>query len=173
MRGLWSAFLVALVACGGTHEGAPAEGRGSAACRIWQDSVCDWADRCGALTREDCDAEFQGVTCRSDGIAMKCSAEFEDASCRGIPMGCGIDDVADPAPAAKACDRLTNLICERSVECGISATQGDCLNEGAVDCSRSVAFKLGFEKCVDRVEALDCEVMVVPPICESVIIAKP
>jgi hypothetical protein len=51
MRKLWGAIVVALVACGGGRE-TPTEGRGTAACRIWQDSVCDWADRCEALTRD-------------------------------------------------------------------------------------------------------------------------
>lgn len=174
MRRLCGALAVALMACGGSREPAPTEGRGSVACRVWQDSVCDWAVRCEALERKACDQQFQAVTCRSDEIATKCSNAIEEATCRGIPSGCGIDDVADPAPAARACDALTNLICERSVECGISSSQEACLNEAPmIDCSRSVAFTLGYEECIDSAEQVECDVFVVPQICDSVIIARP
>jgi hypothetical protein len=171
MRELWGAIAVALVACGGGRE-TPDEGRGTAACRIWQDSVCDWADRCEALTRDACDEQFQGVICRSDDMANTCSREFDAANCQTVPPRCGLDEVADPTPAAKACDVLTSLICKRSVKCGISASEAECLAAEPIDCSLSVAFKLDYETCVSRVEKLDCDVLVLPDICQSVIISK-
>ncbi len=172
MRELRGAIVVvALVACGGGRE-TPTEGRGSAACRIWQDSVCDWADRCEALTRDACDEQFQGVTCRSDETAKECSRQFDSASCQTLPPRCGLDAIADPAPAAKACAALTSLICKRSAMCGTSTTEEECLTRESVDCSRSLAFKLDYETCIDEVEKLQCDVLVIPEICESVIIAR-
>jgi len=172
MRELCGAFVVvALVACGGSRE-TPTEGRGSAACRIWQDSVCDWADRCEALTREACDEQFQGVTCRSDDAAKECSRQFDGASCQVVPPRCGLDAIADPAPAAKACAALTSSVCERSVTCGYSETEEDCLKRESVDCSRSIAFKLDYETCLDEIDTVKCDVFVIPEICASVIIAR-
>jgi hypothetical protein len=171
MRVLWGAIAVALVACGGGRE-TPTEGRGTAACRIWQDSVCDWADRCEALTRDDCDEQFQGVVCRSDDMANKCTREFDGASCQTVPPRCGLDEVADPTPATKACAALTSLICKRSVKCGVATSESECLAAEPIDCSLSVAIKLDYETCIDRVEKLDCDVLVLPDICQSVIISK-
>jgi hypothetical protein len=171
MRRLWGAFVVALVACGGGRD-TPTEGRGTAACRIWQDSVCDWAIRCEAqITREACDDQFQGVTCRSDAMANTCSKQFDSAGCQSLPPNCGMDEVADPAPAAKACDNLTGLICKRSVTCGLFESEEACFNESKIDCSLSIAFTLDYEACIADVEKQECDVMVVPQICDSVIIA--
>lgn len=171
MRELWGAFFVALVACGGGRD-TPTEGRGSAACRIWQDSVCDWADRCEALTRDACDEQFQAVTCRSDEQARECSRQFDAAGCTSLPPRCGLDAIADPAPAAKACAMLTSAICKRSAMCGLSESEEACLEREGVDCSRSIAFTLDYETCIEEVEQLECEVLLIPEICESVIIAK-
>jgi hypothetical protein len=171
MRELWGALIVALVACGGGRE-TPTDGRGTAACRIWQDSVCDWAIRCEAsFTREACDDQFQGATCRSDDKANACSKQFDGAGCQSVPPNCSLDDVADPAPAAKACDALTRLICERSVTCGQFTSEDACVNESKIDCSRSIAFTLDYEECIDDVKQLECDVLVVPEICDSVIVA--
>src|SRR5262245_33544418 len=127
---------VALVACGGSARDTPEAGRGTAACRQWQDSVCDWAVRCQALDREDCDAQFQGVTCKSDEVARKCAANWDDATCVSTPERCDLDTIADPAPAARACNTLTEEFCQRSTDCGITATEADCLSSESVDCSR-------------------------------------
>jgi hypothetical protein len=171
MRELWSAMVVALVACGGGRD-VPTEGRGTAACRIWQDSVCDWAVRCQALTRELCDEQFQGVTCRSDEAANQCARNFDSAGCNTLPPRCGLDAIADPAPAAKACAALTSAVCKHDVTCGYSETEEACLTRESVDCSRSIAVKLDYETCIDEVENLQCDTQAIPDICRSVIIAR-
>jgi hypothetical protein len=174
MRELWGAFAVALVACGGAAaRQTPEEGRGTAACRQWQDSVCDWATRCQALDREDCDAQFQGVTCRSDEAAAKCASAFDKSGCDRTPSRCGLSEIADPTPAERACDELTETFCRRSVECGISATEDDCLDREEVDCSRSVAYRLEYESCLDQIEEIECQIVRLPQICEAVIISSP
>ena len=173
MRELWGAFAVALVACGGVAaRQTPLEGRGSAACRQWQDSVCDWATRCQALERADCDAQFQGVTCKSDEIAMQCASAFDKSGCNGLPPRCGLSAIADPAPAESACEELTGHFCRRSVECGISATEQDCLAREEVDCTRSVAVRLEYETCIDEIEAIECQIVRLPQVCEAVIISS-
>jgi hypothetical protein len=178
MRELWGAFAVALVACGGGRE-TPTEGRGTAACRIWQDSVCDWADRCeSALTREKCDVEYQGVVCRSDDMANQCARAFDSANCQAVPAWCGLDEIADPAPAAKACGALRSLMCRRSITCGASTTEAACMKANPIDCSLAIAFTLDYESCIDSVQMVDCDVLVpegtlVPPeLCLPVIVSK-
>lgn len=178
MREVWGVCAaVALVACSGLSgeddRDTPDEGRGTAACRQWQDSVCDWAVRCQALEREECDSQFQGVTCRSDTSAKQCAEAWDRASCFQTPPSCSLDSIADPGPAARACDALTEHFCERSTECGISVSEDACLDAEQVDCSRSVAYRLDYETCIDRIEEIDCEQVRLPAICESVIISRP
>jgi len=174
MRELWGACAVALLACTAatSTRQTPVEGRGSAACRQWQDSVCDWATRCQALPREDCDAQFQGVICKSDDEAMKCASAFDKAGCNRTPDRCGLSAIADPTPAERACDELTGQFCRRSVECGISATEQDCLDREEVDCSQSVAYKLDYETCLDEIDEIECQIVRLPQICEAVIISS-
>ena len=174
MRELWGAFAFALVACSGAAtRQTPEEGRGTAACRQWQDSVCDWATRCQAIARENCDKQFQGVTCKSDEAAMKCANAFDKAGCNSAPSRCSLSEIADPLPAERACDKLAGMFCQRSVECGISATEQDCLDREEVDCSRSVAYKLDYESCIDQIEEIECQIVRLPQICEAVIISSP
>jgi hypothetical protein len=173
MREIWGAFAVALVACGGGGRETPVEGRGSAACRNWQDSVCDWASRCNpTLSRDSCDSQFQAVTCKSDSRASECTNEFDGAGCNTVPDRCDLDAIADPTPATKACDELTGLLCQHSVDCGMATTREDCLKGRPFDCSRSVAYTLDYEACIDELGDLDCKSADVPEICRTVIIAK-
>jgi hypothetical protein len=105
-------------------------------------------------------------------MANQCSREFDSANCQTVPPRCGLDAIADPTPAAKACDELATQLCKRSVKCGTSASEDECLSaEPKLDCSLSVAFKLDYETCIDSVEKLDCGVLV-PAQCQSVIISK-
>jgi hypothetical protein len=172
MRELWGALVVALVvACGGGRD-VPTEGRGTAACRLWQDSVCDWAVRCEASTRDVCDEHFQGVTCRSDEAANQCSHDIDSASCRTVPPQCAPDAIADPAPAVKACAALTSAVCKHDVTCGYSPSEEECLARESVDCSRSIAFTLDYEACIDEVENLGCDTRGRPDVCVSVIVGR-
>ena len=184
MRQLWGACVVlALFACGGNDDVGPREtpdeGRGSAKCRLWQDSICDWAERCEAVAeRKLCDEQFQGVTCKSDAVASKCADAFDEASCQSLPPRCGLDEVADPVPAAEACDTLTSRFCEHATECGVGASKEACLAATNVDCSRSIAVKLNYENCLETVDELQCEDMngplpvMLPEVCERVIISS-
>ncbi|HKP58954.1 MAG TPA: hypothetical protein VJV78_19670 [Polyangiales bacterium] len=178
MRKLWGACAVALVACGGGGGGdenreTPADGRGTEACRLWQDSVCDWAERCQPeIGRKACDEQFQGVTCKSDEIAGKCMASIDSAGCDGIPDRCGPDEIADPAPAVHACEMIPARFCARAVECGISATQQDCLRVEKQDCSGAFSFTLDYEDCLMQIDDLDCSVFLQPALCKRVIVSR-
>jgi len=173
MRELIVTLAVATASCGGADVSS--EGRGSETCHQWQDSVCDWADRCGALERHECDAQFQAVTCKSDESASKCAEAFDRASCSVVADRCGLDEVADPAPATRACDTLMNRFCERVVTCGARANVSDCVTNVMtnVDCSLSVAYTLEYEDCLARVNQMQCDVLVLPEVCDNVIISRP
>jgi hypothetical protein len=76
-----SAWLIvaALPGCGGDDRGdestdSGGNGRGTAACQDWQDAICDFAaDRCGAISRSQCDRQYQGIECATDAKASECS----------------------------------------------------------------------------------------------------
>ena len=172
MRWLVVGVTVWIAAC---HDSA--RGRGSEACREWQDALCTYAaDRCGAMTREDCDAQYRGITCKSDAIASECAAEFDAARCGFAPARCDLDGVADPAPAMQACQRLFAHLCERAVECSAFESVEDCTSSEAVqaiDCSRAIAYSLRYESCYDTVQAIACgdlaDELRLPPGCSDVI----
>ncbi|HKU40284.1 MAG TPA: hypothetical protein VJR89_19120 [Polyangiales bacterium] len=173
MRQLWGACAVALVACAssGGRE-TPVEGRGTATCRLWQDSVCDWAERCSAITRAMCDNQFQGVTCKSDAVASECAAAFDRSPCTSVPPRCGLDEIADPEPATQACDTLRTRYCKRAVECNVWVDEAVCLQEEKVDCSRSIAYGLDYETCLQELDDLDCGIVLLPDICARVIVSR-
>lgn len=179
MRQLWGACAVALVACGGAssmHGGdreTPADGRGTDTCRLWQDSVCDWVERCQpSIDRDDCDEQFQGVTCKSDMVANKCTDMIDSGGCDGVPNLCGPDEIADPAPAVHACEMIATRFCERAVTCGIAATQQDCLKVEKQDCSGAFSFTLDYEDCMKQIDDLDCGVFLQPAVCKRVIVSR-
>jgi hypothetical protein len=178
MRLLWGACAVALVACGGdsgstADRETPTDGRGSDTCRLWQDSVCDWVERCQPdIKRQACDEQFQGVTCKSDEISSKCTDSIDNAGCDGIPNLCGPDVIADPAPAVHACEMISERFCERAVTCGISATRQDCLKVEKQDCSGAFSFTLDYEKCMTEIDKLDCAVFLQPALCKRVIVSR-
>ena len=95
-----------------------------------------------------------------------------------------MNDVADPTPAAKACDALRSLMCQRSITCGASTTEADCVNNNPVNCSLAIAFTLDYELCIDSVRMIDCDALVskdeqapkgtlIPPkLCLPVIVSR-
>jgi hypothetical protein len=149
-------------------------GRGSKACRDWQDAICDYAsDRCEMFSRKACDLQYQGATCKSDAVASRCAAQLDAASCGRAPESCVLDVVGDPGPAARACDGLFDAFCERSVSCGVSESNEACRAEPevqAIDCGQAIAYRLDYERCLDETKALECELLLLPEVCDNVII---
>jgi hypothetical protein len=155
--------LAVLPACGddSAQDEAAHRGRGSVACQDWQDAVCDLAsDRCGAIDRATCDAQYQGVVCRSDELASQCSNALNEASCTSAPLGCDVTDLADRAPAVAACNELLDAICARQARCGLDQPLQECLAEQRAqlgfDCQDALAVDLRYEQCLSMLEPDGC-----------------
>jgi len=151
------------------------QGRGSEACRIWQDAVCDhFADECDAVDRSVCDEQYQSVTCRSDEVARSCTRMLRGADCGEARPDCLIDGVANPEPAQAACDSLVESFCERSTVCGVSTSKQSCLDSSSnlIQCGRAVGYQLSFESCLEEIPNIDCSILQLPEPCDDVIVAR-
>jgi hypothetical protein len=149
-------------------------GRGTAACQAWQKSMCDLVVKCGGLSERECVDNFYGMSCLSDSVAQSCATSLASASCAGIPAGCDVPDVVDPAPAVAACNALIAATCQRGVDCG-GTTMAACTSEAAasLDCSTAMAYTLDYEKCMSQIGALACTATALPDSCTSVILQNP
>ncbi len=174
------AYLVGLFVCGaamgcvsGGDDDAP--GRGSAACRDWQDAICDVLQECGsgAITRAQCDNQYQGAVCRDDDDASACSNLFNDATCGSITEAefnsCDFRVIADPIPARAACEEFNETYCVRALECGMVSDEATCRATSGLDCSAVVIHTLVFEQCLREMRTLSCDDGTpLPEACESV-----
>jgi hypothetical protein len=180
-----TALLICLLgptwtACGDDAAGAgsaSALGRGSDACRDWQDAICDFAaDECHKLARGTCDEQFQGVVCKSDDVASACSNQANKASCTTQPSeSCDLSGVADPAPAVKSCTDMLDATCKWEITCDPTVDMATCQDElrTKLNCDRAVAIKLRYEACMDGLAKLSCSAMALPADCTGVIVAAP
>lgn len=170
--------LCVLVGCGGGSDGGGGDGggasvgRGSAACRDWQDALCDFvSQQCGGLSRALCDEQYQGVSCLSDATATACSNAFNSSSCASPPASCDIADIADPAPAQQACREFIDHLCASGIRCGQYATDAECqadTTSGGLDCETIAVFKLSYETCLEEIDALSCTAVALPASCNDV-----
>jgi hypothetical protein len=186
MRLLVVVAVAELLAC--ASDDRSDQGRGTEACRIWQDAVCDHAfDKChdqSFQTREQCDQQYQSFTCKNDKQATQCAAVFDAAACNGNPeKDCNFDSVANPAPAESACTSFVQAFCQRYVDCGNGTLVDDCVSMAAhmfdsatkpvFDCSRAIGYRLEFEACLKAVASEACDKLdpSAPPVpCDNVII---
>ena len=168
-----TAWLALVVGCGGGDEsGDGLIGRGSVACQEWQDSVCVYlADRCHAVSRETCDEQYKGVTCKNDDAATACANMIDKAVCGTALTNCDLVDIADPAPARQACENLFSHFCSRAVECRAAASETDCLDEmkNQIDCQNAWTYTLSYEECLSETDKLSCSNLKMPEICQGVI----
>jgi hypothetical protein len=167
--GLWGA------GCGGGDDGDDQTGRGTAACRDFQDAMCDFAsDRCGAIDRATCDATFRGIECKSDEQASACANALNEASCgTGAPSACQLEMLVDRAPAIEACQTVTQAICDHNAMCG--APMVDCAASLAAmggDCNQALSVDLRYELCLEAIDSLACG-SPVPAMCMQVIFVLP
>lgn len=173
-------FVLVLVLCGspgcaGAAAHSASGGRGSPECRKWQNAVCGYAERCGAIEHKDCDPQYQGVVCKSDDSALSCADQLENASCGHANASCDLDAVADPGPARAACEVLINTYCARATDCGAEENREHCLTSpevAAIPCDDAIAFRLEFDSCIQQLEGLDCATFKLPDLCRSVIVVK-
>jgi hypothetical protein len=179
MRLLLVAVTLGIVACSnavsrGRGDSDSGVGRGTKACRDWQDAICDYAaDRCHMLSRDTCDQQYQGATCKSDAAASSCATQLDKSACGRAPEGCSLTGVADPGPAARACDQLFDAFCERYISCGLFETTEACRADPSVmivDCAKAIAYNLDYEACFEEAQALQCDVLMRPQICRRVIV---
>src|SRR6478609_563015 len=110
LRFCWG-LIGALIGCDGDDE---SQGRGTPACKNFQDAICDYAvDRCAQGERANCDDIYSGIECLSDSAADACANALNDVACSVTPPpACDLRTVADPAPAIANCGRLIGVICE-------------------------------------------------------------
>jgi hypothetical protein len=167
---LLSITVGALVACAddaNDSDSGELRGRGSAACKDAQDAICDFAsDRCRAIDRASCDANYQGIECRSDEAASACANAVNDAACGQLIVACEIATLADPEPAILHCEHLVAAICDHAAQCG--AMPSDCEPGAGIDCSSALAIDLRYEACLEAVAMLTCSEPI-PTICEEVV----
>lgn len=177
MKRHWALSVTAtllIAACGDGGDGdKDRPGRGSAACRNWQDAICDLEDNCDGLPRELCDEDYQGVTCLSDAMATSCATRLRDG-CRITEseyLMCDIEAIADPLPAQAACDEFVERVCAHFVACGQSPSETECVAATRLEakCDDAIAVSLRFEDCMRDVEALECPDVALPASCATVI----
>ena len=170
------AIALLLLGCtGGSDNRRADQGRGTEACRIWQDAICDhFADECDYVDRGVCDRQYQSVTCRSDDIADRCTDMLRSASCGEARPDCLIEGVANPEPARAACDSLIEIFCERSTACGVSDTTEKCQSSSDmfVQCGKAVGYQLSYETCLEEIPNISCDVLQLPEQCSDVIVAR-
>jgi hypothetical protein len=166
--------LLLLCACIAAGEHAE-QGRGTEACRAWQDAACDhFADQCGAVDRALCDRQYQSVTCRSDEVADNCTSNLRSVQCGGASPNCLLGVVANPEPAQVACADLVSTFCERSMACGISSDKQRCVEQSnsVVPCDRAIGYQLSYERCIEEIPQIACADLALPMECQSVIVAR-
>jgi hypothetical protein len=164
----------ALVACGDEGPGAEPPGRGSAACRDLQDALCDFAaDECRVTDRVSCDDMFRGIECTSDAVASRCANALNSAACGTGAAGCDLESIIDPAPAVARCEALVAAVCERTTECGISAS--DCALDmiQGFSCDQAIAIDLRYEACLEAIDMLACEGFALPAVCANIVRVLP
>lgn len=176
-RSVYGAVLLACcsaIACG-DEESAEPMGRGTDACRDFQDATCDFAsDRCGAVDRGTCDVTFRGVECLSDKSASACANALNTAACGVQSPECSLDAIIDRDPANAKCMTLTEAICQHNATCGgqtLSACMEAAFDMG-VDCSLALSIDLRYEACLDAVASLACG-SPTPDVCREVVLVLP
>ena len=161
--------------CGGGGDDEP-PGRGTAACRDYQDAVCDFgADRCHAIDRSTCDEQLRGIECRSDEKASACANTLNHAVC-GQPVNeCDFTQVADPAPAIAHCKEIVSAICDHLMTCGSFNDRDACVTAvtaAGLDCDRALAVSESYEQCLKEARTFACT-ETTPSSCKGVIRVLP
>jgi hypothetical protein len=127
---------------------------------------------CGSPIAATCQEQANAITCSSDAKAQSCANMLASAACTSPPAGCDIRDIADPAPAVAACNQFIDEICASNMRCDPSTTADACRAQlvTMVDCTKVIGFKLGFEQCITEVKALKCDAMMLPMVCDGVLL---
>jgi hypothetical protein len=155
------------------EEETEAPGRGTAACREWQDALCDWAaDQCDGMGRGTCDRQAQAVACTSDAEAEACTAVLRDSSCDDPATDCGVLAMADREPAVEACEEYAEVVCAAEERCGMAVAS--VCTAGMIDqlrCADAYGVALDYDACIYRLEIRGCTDDF-PAICDTVLLVE-
>ena len=169
----WSGALFAVLAlgsgCGDDSGNSGPPGRGSAACNQWQSAYCGLVSKCQGAAQA-CD-QVKGIYCKSDAEAQRCANALGSATCSGPPAGCDVLDIADGAPAQKACTDMQTAVCQRNDECQ-PGTRDACLTQinDVLNCSKAIGITLAFEQCLVETAKISCTNPTTPLICKGVVL---
>lgn len=172
----FGALAVTALSCSDAMEDeteSEARGRGSAACREWQDALCDWAaDQCDGMSRATCDRQAQGVECASDADAEACTATLRAAPCDEPATECGVLAMADREPAEQACEEYAQVVCAAEERCGMAVAS--VCTETMIDqlrCSSAYGVALDYEACIHLLQIRECTDPL-PAICDTVLLVE-
>lgn len=106
-------------------------------------------------------------------MATSCATELDKATCGNVSqavLSCDFSDLADPAPAVKACNDFVTAICKHSLRC-TSQTEDACRAEAAtkVDCSAAIGVGLTYEQCLSEIDTTPCSSPSAPASCSGTI----
>ena len=146
------------------------DGRGSAACHSWQEAICTWAQKCGAMDQATCVEQAKSITCKTDALATQCAQTLNTLACVN-PTGCDFLAMADPAPAVQACNQFMSALCSKGATCPGGQPVDQCVASlaASLNCNAAVGYTLGYEKCMADVQAINCANASFPASCDGVI----
>lgn len=149
-------LAVAFAGCVKKSGDVKETGRGTDSCNEWVDAYCKYVKRCSGSPGNELCQQAKSIECKTDAAAVDCATSLPDAACDAFPKGCGVPDLADPAPAGKLCRAWEDALCTANARCG--ADDGLCRSEFSadVDCDRVLGEKPEYETCVDTVKSLAC-----------------
>ena len=163
------ATLALVMGCSDDGGNAGPAGRGTATCNQWQSALCQWIGRCTMPPAGACD-QIKAIACKSDSQAEHCATALSSASCSAPPENCDVRDLADPAPAKKACEDFGAAFCQKSEEC-TSGSRDPCLQEvqSTLPCSEFIGVTLAYEQCVAQIRTLACT-SPSPEVCKGILL---
>jgi hypothetical protein len=167
------AGIALVMACSDSPSPAT-PGRGSAACNEWQTAYCGFAMKCNANNVNTICDQVKAFACKSDTEAKRCADAINAASCTAPPAGCDALDIADPAPAKKACEDYRTAFCKRIDECQPGSMDA-CVAEfnKTLMCEKAIGVAAGYEACMPEIPKLVCANVTLPDVCRGILIFTP
>ncbi|HMI89658.1 MAG TPA: hypothetical protein VK550_36545 [Polyangiaceae bacterium] len=150
------AVLALFMGCSDDDGNTGPPGRGTATCHQWQSALCEWIGKCAMPGADACN-QIRAIACKSDAEAERCATALRAATCVAPPANCDIRDLADPAPAKKACEELSGVVCAKSEQC--QPASGDaCFQEleNTLPCADFIGVTLAYEQCISEMRNLAC-----------------
>jgi hypothetical protein len=171
IRGGIIIVLALVMGCSDDDGGGGPPGRGTAKCNQWQSALCQWMGKCVMPGNEVCE-QLKGISCKSDPEAERCASVLGTASCGEVPPSCDLRDIADTAPAKKACEDLSAAVCEKSEQCQ-SGSRDACLQQirANLPCAEFIGFTLAYERCMTEIPSIACtSTSMFPDVCKGVLL---